>query len=108
MTNPETKAQYEGAILSQLVKNAEKLSVIEFKFSQIEPKIDNLDHRLGKVEPKIDNLDHRLSEIEPKINNLDHRLSEIEKLLGWLKIIGGGVVAIALSLIANFIYSYLI
>ena len=45
------------------VFEAEKLSVIEFKFSQIEPKIDNL----------------------------DHRLSEIEKLLGWLKIIGGGV-----------------
>ncbi len=80
MTNPETKAQYEGAILNQLVKNAEKLSVIVFKFSQIEPKIDNLDRRLG----------------------------EIEKLLGWSKIIGGGVVAIALSLIANFIYSYLI
>lgn len=80
MTNPETKAQYEGAILNQLVKNAEKLLVIEFKFSQIEPKIDNLDRPLG----------------------------EIEKLLGWLKIIGGGVVAIALSLIANFIYSYLI
>ena len=80
MTNPETKAQYEGAILNQLVKNAEKLSVIEFKFSQI----------------------------DPKINNLDHRLSQIEKLLGWLKIIGGGVVAIALSLTADFIYSYLI
>ncbi len=94
MTNPETKAQYEGAILNQLVKNAEKLSVIEFKFSQIEPKIDNLDRRMGEVESKID--------------NLDHRLSEIEKLLGWLKIIGGSVVAIALSLIANFIYSYLI
>ncbi len=78
MTNPETKAQYEGAILNQLVKNAEKLSVIEFKFSQIEPKIDNL----------------------------DRRLSEIEKLLGWLKIIGGGVVASAPSLITNFIYSY--
>ena len=35
MSNPETKAQYEGAILNQLVKNAEKLSVIEFKFSQL-------------------------------------------------------------------------
>lgn len=93
MTNPETKAQYEGAILNQLVKNAEKLSVIEFKFGQIEPKIDNLDKR-------IDNLDKR-------IDNLDDRLSEIEKLLGWLRWIGGGVVAIALSLIANFVYSFL-
>ena len=100
MTNPETKAQYEGAILNQLVKNAEKLSVIEFKFGQIEPKIDNLDERLDNLDEHIDNLGKRL-------DNLDDRLSEIEKLLGWLRWIGGGVVAIALSLIANFVYSFL-
>ena len=33
MTNPETKQQYEGAILNQLVKNAEKLAVIESEFN---------------------------------------------------------------------------
>ncbi len=80
MTNPETKSQYEGAILNQLVRNVEKIAVIETVVQKNSQKLDDV----------------------------EKRLSEIEKLLGWLKIIGSGVVAIALSLIANFIYSYII
>ncbi|WP_319421558.1 hypothetical protein [Pleurocapsa sp. FMAR1] len=87
MTNPETKAQYEGAILNQLVKNIEKVAVIEVAVKQNTQKLDNIDQRL---------------------NNIDQRLTNIESLLGWLKVIGGAVLAIALSLIANFVYSFLI
>ena len=79
MTNSETKSQYEGAILNQLVKNVEKIAIIEVTVKQN----------------------------SEKLNNLDQRLISIESLLGWLKWIGSGVVAIALSLIANFIYSLL-
>lgn len=43
MTNPETRQQYEDAILNQLVKNAEKLAVIQSEFCRGEPKIEKID-----------------------------------------------------------------
>ena len=43
--------------------------------------------------------------MDSRLDGFDQRLTNIESLLGWLKVIGSGVVAIALSLIANFIYS---
>ena len=52
MTNPESKQQYEGAILNQLVKNAEKLAVIEFDLNQIKPKVNKIDI----LEQKIDKI----------------------------------------------------
>ena len=35
MTNAESKQQYEGAILQQLIKNAERLAVMETEIKQI-------------------------------------------------------------------------
>lgn len=35
MTNAESKQQYEGAILQQLIKNSERLAVIEADISQL-------------------------------------------------------------------------
>lgn len=52
MTNPDTRQQYEGAILNQLIKNAEKLAVIKSEFNQVKPKIDKID----LLELKIDKI----------------------------------------------------
>ena len=60
MTNPETRQQYEGAILNQLVKNAEKLAVIESEFNQVKPKIDKID----LLEQKIDKIYAALSTLK--------------------------------------------
>ena len=35
MTNAESKQQYEGAILQQLIKNSERLAVIETDIAQL-------------------------------------------------------------------------
>ena len=35
MTNAESKQQYEGAILNQLIKNSERLAVIESDIAQL-------------------------------------------------------------------------
>ena len=92
---------YEGKILETLIKNSERLAVLE-------QKIDGVDNRLTNVENRLTNVENRLTNVENQLTNVENRLTEIEKLLGWLRIIGGGVVAIALSLIANFIYSLII
>ncbi len=125
MSNTETKQQYEGAILQQLVENAKKLAVIEFEFSQIKPKIDKIDileqkidaveqkvdaveQKVDAVEQKVDAVETKVSNLDTKVFNIDARLSNVEKLiddirkiLNW---IGGGIGAILLSLLANFIY----
>ena len=59
MTNPEAKQQYEGAILNQLVKNAEKLAVIDFDLQQLKPKID----KINILKEKVDNLAEKVDKI---------------------------------------------
>ncbi len=46
----ETQQQYEGAILTQLVKNAERLAVVE-------TELDNIETRIGVVETRLDNIE---------------------------------------------------
>ena len=82
MTN--TTAQWEQAILNKLTSNGERIAV---------------------VENKLDNIENRLENIEDSLGELKTTNQKIESLLGWLKWIGGAVVVIALSLIANFVYS---
>ena len=67
MTNPETRTQYEGAILQQLIKNAEELAVIK-------PKID-----------KIDNLEQKVDNLEQKVDNLEQKVDKIYSAIGTLK-----------------------
>ena len=56
MTNTESKQQYEGAILQQLIKNSERLVVVEQDMSQlkqdmayVKPKVDSIDKTLGVI-----------------------------------------------------------
>ena len=120
MTNP-TGTQWETALLNKLTSNGERIAVVEKEVKDVKQIVTNLDQRLTNVEKEVKdtkqivtNLDQRLTNVEKEVKdtkqivtNLDQRLTSIESLLGWLKVIGGGVVAIALSLIANFLYSFL-
>ena len=56
MTNAESKQQYEGAILQQLIKNSERLVVVEQNISQlkqdmayVKPKVESIDKTLGVI-----------------------------------------------------------
>ena len=42
MANSETKAQYEGAILNQLIKNAERLAVVEKDIEGINEELQDV------------------------------------------------------------------
>ena len=81
MTNPtEPKQQYEGAILQQLVKNAEILAVIQFKTEQNQPKIDKIDV------------------LEQKVDVLEQKVDKIYNAIGTIKWI---LVTIGLAIVAN-------
>lgn len=56
MTTQESKQQYEGAILNQLIKNSERLAVVEKDISQLKddvsymkPKVESIDKALGSI-----------------------------------------------------------
>ncbi len=101
MTNPEAKQQYEGAILNQLVKNAEKLAVIEFDLKQVKPKIDKIDvleNKIDNLENKIDVLENKIDVLENKVDNLEEKVDKIYSTLGTLKWIS---VTIGIGVIIN-------
>ena len=55
---------------------------------------------------KLTNNGERIAVIEKDLSEVKEVTKQIRGLLGWLKWIGGGVAAILLSLIANFLYSF--
>ena len=60
MSNSETKQQYEGAILNQLIENAQKLAIIESEFNRVKPKIEKIE----VLEQKIDKIYSGLSTLK--------------------------------------------
>ena len=113
MTNP-IGTQWETALLNKLTSNGERIAVVEKEVKDVKQIVTNLDQRLNNLDQRITNVETEVKDVkqivtnlDQRLTNLDQRLTNIESLLGWLKVIGGGVVAIALSLIANFLYSFL-
>ena len=91
MTNP-TGTQWETALLNKITGNGERIALIESSVQEI--KVDT-------------------REIRQKISSNETRLSEAEEILSTVKTIliltrwiGGGVAAIILSLVANYVYSF--
>ncbi|MDJ0900755.1 MAG: hypothetical protein QNJ55_18280 [Xenococcus sp. MO_188.B8] len=83
MASP-TGTQWEQAVLNKLTSNGERIAVLERDMSDVKKELTEMNKRLSGIEKTTE---------------------KIESLLGWLKWICGGIVAIALSLIANFVYS---
>lgn len=77
MTNPSTQTSWEQAILQKLTGNGERLALLE----------------------------RDISEVKTRLSAIEETSEQIKKLLGWLKWIAGGVGAILLSVIANFVSS---
>jgi len=49
MANAEPKQQYEGAILQQLIKNSERLVVIENEVTKISPLEEKVDYIYSSI-----------------------------------------------------------
>ncbi|WP_036486992.1 hypothetical protein [Myxosarcina sp. GI1] len=50
MTSAESKPNYENAILQQLIKNAERLAVIEFETKTMKTQVNKIDILEQKVD----------------------------------------------------------
>lgn len=96
MTN--STAQWEQAVLNKLTSNGERIAVVEKILDRIETDLSDLKSDMSDVKNELSGINQRLSGIEKFMEKID-------SILGLLKWIGGGIAAIALSLIANFVYS---
>ncbi|MDJ0535551.1 MAG: hypothetical protein QNJ70_24190 [Xenococcaceae cyanobacterium MO_207.B15] len=85
MSNTDTR--WEQALLNKVTSNGERIAVIERDIKDIKDDIKDIKHTVS-------NLDNRLSGVEKLID-------DVRKILKWIV---GGIGAIILSLIANFIY----
>ncbi len=85
MSNTDTR--WEQALLNKVTRNGERIAVIERDIKDIKDDIKDIKHTVS-------NLDNRLSGVEKLID-------DVRKILKWIV---GGIGAIILSLIANFIY----
>lgn len=104
MTNP-TGTQWETALLNKITSNGERIAVVEKEVKDAKQEVKEVKQEVKDVKQEVKEVKQIAIELDKRLTNLDERLTNIESLLGWLKVIGSGVVAIALSLIANFIYS---
>ena len=64
MTNAESKQQYEGAILQQLIKNSERLVIVEKDISQIKKDVSQLTQDMSYIKPKVESIDKTLGAIK--------------------------------------------
>ena len=104
MASP-TGTQWEQAVLNKLTSNGERIAVVERDISDIKDRLKGIDGRLTGVENRMTVMENRLTSIDNRLTGLEKSMEKIESLLGSFRWIGGGVFAIALSLIANFVYS---
>lgn len=83
-------------LIEQLVVNARQSGKLEERF-------DRLDERVSHLETDVAQLKTDVSQLKTDVGELKTDVSEIKVGLGWLRWIGGGIVTIALALVANFI-----
>ena len=107
MSNIDTR--WEQALLNKVTSNGERLAVVETDVKVIKHEVSSTNDKVLSLETKVADLDERLSQVETKVTNINGKLSNIEQTINDVKNIliwvVGGIGAIILSLIANFIHA---
>ena len=107
MSNIDTR--WEQALLNKVTSNGKRLAVVERDVKDLKSEVSNFSDKVSSLETKVSDLDERLSHVETKVTDVNERLSNIEKIINDVRKIliwvVGGIGAIILSLIANFIYA---
>ncbi len=96
MANTDTR--WEQALLNKVTSNGERIAVIERDIKDIKDNSVKTNESISVLQDNVSNLDSRLSDIEKLIH-------DVKKILRWIL---GGIGAVILSLIANFIYAYIL
>ena len=96
--NPPSRTEaYESGILAQLIKNAERLAVIESQVSQITPEVQ----KISELEKKVGDIESQVSQITPEVQKISELEKKINVIYGSLKWVFTMLGTIILAIIAN-------
>ena len=74
----------------------------------LEAKVNDLKDDVKEIKSKISNIETEVSQLKTDVSQLKTDMSEVKGLLQWLKWLAGGVITIALALVANFLSTLII
>ncbi len=100
MTN-DNKNTYEAKILETLVKNAERLAVVENTLTGVKSEVKTTNIRVAALSKQVQNLDSRLGIVENEVmtvkNNLNKLDEQLNSKINWLF---GAVFGVGASILA--------
>ena len=90
MMTSSNREVYEGKILETLVKNSERLAVVEFQLTDVKSEVK-------KINSKVENIDSRLINVENKLSVVESEVKSINAKMNWLF---GAIFAVGASILA--------
>lgn len=97
MTN-QIREVYERGNLDQLIKNAERLAVIERDVIEIKPHVETTDQAVTELNSKVNSIETQLKTIQEKVSGLEEKVSGLDAKLNWVL---GLLIAIGTSILAT-------
>lgn len=105
MTNTETKEVYERGILDQLIKNAERLAVLDERVARSSEKLAVVEQGVNEVKGDVSTLKTSVVTLQTDMSEVKPKVEAIYKALGFIKTvlvtIGVGVLIGILSNISS-------
>ena len=105
MTNTETKEVYERGILDQLIKNAERLAVLDERVARSSEKLAVVELGMNEVKADVAILKTNVATLQTDMSEVKPKVEAIYKTLGFIKTalitIGVGVLIGILSNISS-------
>lgn len=98
MTNTESKQQYEGAILAQLIKNSERLVIVEQDIARLRDDVSELKNDVSELKDDVSELKDNVSQLKQDIKLVKERVDNIYDAIGTIKWI---LITIGLAIVAN-------
>jgi chromosome segregation ATPase len=93
-----TEQQYEGAILNQLIKNAERLAVLEQDIVQLKVDVNQLKVDVNQLKADVAELKTDVAELKTDMAQIKPLVVKIEATMNWVKWFLG---AIAIGILGN-------
>ncbi len=94
MMTSSNREVYEGKILETLVKNSERLAVVEFQLTDVKSEVKKINSKVENIDSRLVNVETEVKAIRTDLKELDNKLSsKLNWLFTILVGIGGGILA---------------
>ncbi len=93
--NSETQT-YEAQILQQLIKNAERIAVMQKEVSDVKTEVSDIKQKISDMKTEISDIKQDVSVVKTEISVVKTELNEVkaktDRAEWWLRLIAGAIV----------------